>query len=311
MSEMITLDTRKAEILKALTIFVSLLKANTARAYKKDIEDFMNAVQSLTLKEVMSYFQRLQLEGYSASTIDRKKAALSRFFQFLFENGQMPSNPFATETFRMMMKKVRQDADRTTLSLSNKPEARHLKWDEVERLLISCDSSPEGIRNKVIVLFGVYEGLRRSEMVNLRWSDVREEVNGISLSVRAAKGGTDSVDLHSRVQEVLEELKEVYALSGIESEYVLVCLSNRQRGKSLSGVSINRIVKKLALKAGINNSESLTAHDLRHSCAVQLLLHGASIERVSRHLRHKNIQVTMTYLKTLELHQNSAVKCLP
>ncbi len=310
MSEMITLDTRKAEILKALTIFVSLLKANTARAYQKDIEDFLEGVEALTLKDTMTYFQQLQLQGYSSSSIDRKKAALSRFFQFLFENGQMPSNPFATETFRMMMKKVRQSADRAEVSLNRKPEARHLKWDEAERLLSVCDQSIEGHRNRVIILLGVYEGLRRSEMVNLKWSDIKEEINGRSLVVHG-KSGSDRVDLHKRVEEALEDLQEAYSQEGIETDHVLIGVSNRSYGKKLTDVSLNRIVKDLARRADLKKPEEITAHDLRHTCAVQLLLHGASVERVSRHLRHKNIQVTMTYLKTLELHQNSAVAFLP
>jgi len=311
MTELITLDTRKAEILKALNIFVSLLKANTARAYQKDVEEFMASVKSLTLKEAMAYFQQLQSEGYSASTIDRKKAALSKFFQFLYENGQTSSNPFITETFKLMMKKVRQDADRSEANLSNKPEAHHLKWDEVERMLSLCGSSLEGLRNRSIILLGVYEGLRRSEMVNLKWSDIREEVNGRSLLIRAAKGGTDRVDLHNRVYETLEDLQKAYQNAGIESEHILVSLSNRSHGCQLTEVSLNRIVKMLAKTAGLKKSDEITAHDLRHTCAVQLLLHGASIERVSSHLRHKNIQTTMTYLKTLEIHENSAVAFLP
>jgi len=311
MTELITLDTRKAEILKALNIFVSLLKVNTARAYQKDVEEFLAGVKDLTLKEAMGYFQQLQNEGYSASTIDRKKAALSKFFQFLYENGQTSSNPFTTETFRMMMKKVRQDADRSEANLSNKPEAHHLKWDEVERMLSLCGSSLEGLRNRSIILLGVYEGLRRSEMVNLKWSDIREEVNGRSLMIRAAKGGTDRVDLHKRVYEALEDLQKANKDAGIESEQILVGLSNRSQGKKLSEVSLNRIVKMLAKAAGLKKNDEITAHDLRHTCAVQLLLHGASIERVSSHLRHKNIQTTMTYLKTLEIHENSAVAFLP
>jgi len=171
MTELITLDTRKAEILKALNIFVSLLKVNTARAYQKDVEEFLAGVKDLTLKEAMRYFQQLQNEGYSASTIDRKKAALSKFFQFLFENGQTSSNPFTTETFRMMMKKVRQDADRSEANLSNKPEAHHLKWDEVERMLSLCGSSLEGLRNRSIILLGDGTTIDRLVPVQVRGQD--------------------------------------------------------------------------------------------------------------------------------------------
>lgn len=305
--DIITLDTRKAEIMKHLTMFVGLLKVNTARAYERDIREFLKQVKALTMQETMTYFQELQISGYSASSIDRKKAALSKFFQFLFENGQTDSNPFNTESFRMLLRKLRYKAGRSDIKLSNKPDARHLKWEEVERILACCDDSLVGRRNRVIILLGVYQGLRRSEMVNLRWQDIREEVSGQALIIRNAKGGTATIDLHKRVLDALAALKE----AGTTSDYALVGVSNRRHGVKLAECSLNRIVKTLARRAGIKDAEEITAHDLRHTCAVQLLLHGASIERVSSHLRHKNLQTTMTYLKTLEIHQNSAVKFLP
>jgi integrase len=307
-----TLNTKKLELFQALQIFVSLLKVNTAKAYRRDITEYLEGVKSFTLQDTLTYFQGLQMAGYAASSIDRKKAALSRFFQFLLENNHITANPFSTQTFRMLMKKIRQDADLVLCRLSNKPEAHHLKWEEIERMMAVCDEKTlQGRRDKVIVLLGVYEGLRRSEMTALRWHDIKEQVNGRTLLIRGAKGGTEAVDLHDRVMAALQDLKKAYKKAEITTDAVLVCLSNKCHGARLAPVSVNRIVKNLAKRADVKDSQEITAHDLRHTCAVQLLLHGAAIERVSRHLRHKKIQTTMTYLKTLELHQHSAVSFLP
>lgn len=311
MNKLVSIETGKRDILNAMNAFVALLKINTGRAYQRDIEDYLAGVETLTLKDTIVYFQLLHSQGYSKSSIDRKKAALSKFFQFLYENEFASSNPFTTQTFKMMMKKIAQDSEISETKLSNKPDAHHLKWDEIERILSLCGPDLEGQRNKVIILLGVYEGLRRSEIVNLKWSDIQEEINGRALLIRAAKGGSGKIDLHPRVYEALQDLREMYSLNNLDTDYVIVSLSNNNHGERLTTKSVNRIVKSLAKKAGIKNSDEITAHDLRHTCAIQLLAHGASVEKVSRHLRHKNIQTTMTYLKTLELHENSAVTCLP
>ncbi len=86
--------------------FVNLLKTNTARAYEKDLTDFLIAVSEFNIKTVLSCFQTLVAKGYSKTTMDRKRASLSKFLDFLVENGVIPTNPLKTKTFAMFYKKT-------------------------------------------------------------------------------------------------------------------------------------------------------------------------------------------------------------
>ena len=299
----------KDDLHRWVKYFVNLLKTNTARAYEKDLTDFLIAVSEFNIKTVLSYFQTLVAKGYSKTTIDRKRASLSKFLDFLVENGVIPTNPLKTKTFAMFYKKIVQEVERGRKK-SKKPEPRYLKWEEVERMLSSCPNTIEGKRDRLIVLLGVYEGLRRSEIVNLTWDDLREDGLGTVLVIRGAKGGTDTVVVHERVLRELNEFRKMLSESGIETPYIVPSL-RRNKGGKMSTVELNRRVKLIAKRSGIEDWRKITAHDLRHTCAVQMLLHGAHVNKVAEHLRHKNIQTTMRYLRTLEKHIQAGVKCLP
>jgi len=310
-SNMSIVLSKHQDIMKAFSFFIKPLKNNTARAYGKDILDFIASNSDINIKSCVEYFAELKRQGFSKSSIERKRAALSKFFQFLTEYQLLQNNPLSTQTFKMFFKKIIHEIESSGSKDNRKPPARYLGWVDIEKMIAVCGDDIKGLRDKTILLLGTYEGLRRSEIADLKWTDIQEDPNGVSLKVRASKDGIEIIELHKRVLEALEQLKEKYQKFGLLSEYIIVGLTGRNIGGKLTPVAINNIVKNIAKKAGVKRYEEITAHDLRHTCAVQLLLHGASIEKVSRHLRHKNIQTTMIYLKTLELHNNSAVKYLP
>jgi len=291
---------------QALKGFIHLLNQNTADAYERDITDYLNAVQQPDFELTIAYFESLAEQGYSKASIGRKKAAVSSFVDFLKDTRQVAANPFTTRTFKMAIKRIYREADGN--SLNHKPPAAHLNWGEVELLIRSCSDTLTGTRDRAIVMLGVYGGLRRSEMATLQWRDLRKDLHGHTLILRNAKGGTGEIDVHAMLLTVLGTLKQLYEKWHVDSAHILISTSNRNFGRPLTSAAVNRIIHRLCQQAGISQ---ITAHDLRHTCAVQMLSYGAGVERVAAHLRHKNIQTTMTYLKTIELHTKSAVRFLP
>ncbi len=177
-------------------------------------------------------------------------------------------------------------------------------------MLSSCPNTIEGKRDRLIIFLGVYEGLRRSEIVNLTWDDLGDDGLGAVLVIRGAKGGTDTVVVHDRVLKELNEFRRMLFEAGIVTPNIVPSL-RRNKGGKMSTVEPNRRVKEIAKRSGIQDWKKITAHDLRHTCAVQMLLHGAHVNKVAEHLRHKNIQTTMRYIRTLEKHIQAGVKCLP
>ena len=300
---------KRSEIESALSTFLDSMKANTGRAYRKDIGDFLT-FGAFDLAGTIAYFDSLARDGYSASTIERKRAALSKFFAILAENGMIASNPFRTETFKLSMRKNTQTAAKTG-GRGSKPGAHHLSESDLSKMITLCDGSLIGLRNRAILLLGAREGLRRSEISALRWNDIEQTPEGRALIIRGSKSGiTERVKLFEGVYQALAELRATYRAQGIVSEYVIASVSSNGRGSKVSGVSINETIKALAIRAGVLNAEEITAHDLRHTAAVSMHTAGVPVSSISRMLRHKDIKVTMIYLETLGLHEDKALNGL-
>jgi len=300
---------KRTEIESALSMFLNSMKANTGRAYRKDIGDFLT-FGAFDLTGTIAYFDSLARDGYSASTIERKRAALSKFFAILTENGMIASNPFRTETFKLSMRKNTQTAAKTG-GRGNKPAAHHLSEGDLSKMIALCDGSLTGLRNRAILLLGAREGLRRSEISELRWGDIEQTPEGRALIIRGTKSGiTERVKLFEGVYQALAELRAAYRTHGIDSEYVIASVASNGRGSKVSGVSINEIIKALAAKANVLNAAEITAHDLRHTAAVSMHAAGVPVSSISRMLRHRDIKVTMIYLETLGLHEDKALNAL-
>ena len=300
---------KRTEIESALSMFLGSMKANTGRAYRKDIGDFLT-FGAFDLTGTIAYFDYLARDGYSASTIERKRAALSKFFSILAENGAIASNPFRKETFKLSMRKNTQTAAKTG-GRGNKPRRQHRSQNDLTQMLALCDGILTGLRNRAILHLGARGGFRRSEIAGLRWSDLEQTPEGRALIIRGSKSGiTERVKLFAGVYQALTELRATYRAQGIVSEYVIVSVSSNGRGSKVSGVSINEIVKALAAKANVLNAKEITAHDLRHTAAVSMHTAGVPVSSISRMLRHKDIKVTMIYLETLGLHEDKALNGL-
>ena len=283
---------------------------STGQAYQRDLIHYFDNINRVTFDETKRYFDSLSAE-YSKATITRKRAALSKFYDVVLEKakvkgyevGNINLNFFKTNIIKECVERSVKKAKKH----GNKPLPKHLKWWEVEKLLDVCRNSSENelvaIRNRVIILFGVYGGLRRSEMKDAKWEDIEDDNRALSVD---GKGGEGKIHLHKRIIEALAELKAVYQRWGIDSEYILISTTPQTFGQPMSNIQLNRLVKQLT--KGIKD---ITVHDLRHTCAVALIEKGAGIEAVAKHLRHKNIETTRIYLQSKELHENAAADLLP
>ena len=298
-----TMNVRRMEIEKTKKFFIkNQSKENTRKTYDNYITDYLDNVEVPNdLEQTMAYFEE-QAQRYAKSTLIGKKAALSSFFDILEEWKLIPVNLFKTKTFKLAMDKFVEKAREH----GHKPEPKHLKWHEIEQVLNRCGTDTlTGLRNRVIILMGVYGGMRKSEMENAKFTDIKEDLTGWSLKIKG-KGGTDYIVIHERLYNAIMDLQKAYKEYGINSEYILISVTSRSIGKKVAPNAINRAVDRLT--RGIKD---ITVHDLRHTCAVQMLSHGAELSRVAKHLRHKNIQTTMVYLESVDRHENSAVNKLP
>ena len=167
-----------------------------------------------------------------------------------------------------------------------------LSFDEIEGILAEIDlSTPEGTRNKAILETMYSCGLRVSEVVNLKLSQLYTEVGFIRV---VGKGNKERlVPIGSVAIKYIGIYRTtIRAHMTIQPGEEDILFLNR-RGKRLSRVMIFLIVKDLVQKAGIK--KTISPHTFRHSFATHLVEGGADLRAVQEMLGHESITTTEIY----------------
>jgi len=155
-----------------------------------------------------------------------------------------------------------------------------LSEEEIVRLF----SSVLNRKHKCLLYFLYSAGLRISELLNLKLSDIDQE-RGV-INVRQAKGNKDRITLLSKI--AVHQLRD-YLLHYQPKAWVF---EGPSRAK-YSSRSVNNIIKRAAVLAGIN--KSISAHTLRHSFATHLLERGTDLRYIQTLLGHESSKTTERY----------------
>lgn len=154
-----------------------------------------------------------------------------------------------------------------------------LSKKEVELMI----NSTHNIKHKLVVSLLYSAGLRLSELINLKWSDV--DIIRNLIYIRGGKGNKDRVSLLSKkVKKLLLDYKK----SLPEQKYWFA-----GRNKKYSSKTVQEIIKQLAIKAKIK--KRVYPHVLRHSFATHLLEQGTDIRSIQQLLGHENVRTTQIY----------------
>ncbi len=180
-----------------------------------------------------------------------------------------------------------------------------LSEDEINQLIAAIDlSKPEGERNRAILetLYGC--GLRVSELINLKLSDLYFEEDFIKVT---GKGNKQRFVPISDVNQKYINIywKEVRVHLPIKKEHEDFVFLNR-RGKQLTRAMIFTVVKRLAEKIGLK--KNISPHTFRHSFATHLLENGADLRAIQQMLGHESITTTEVYMHVNRTHLTKVLK---
>lgn len=161
----------------------------------------------------------------------------------------------------------------------------YLTEDEVDRLMKAARSvGRHGLRDATLILLAYRHGLRVSELVALKWTQV--DLKQGHLAVVRAKNGTDSTHpLRGPEIRALRRLKREYG----PSPYVFVT----ERKGPLTASTVRKMVARAGEGAGI--AFSVHPHMLRHGCGFKLANDGHDTRAIQHYLGHKQIQHTVWY----------------
>lgn len=163
-----------------------------------------------------------------------------------------------------------------------------LSQPEVRRLLDSCD----GIRSKALLSLVYSCGLRVSELINLKISDI--DSDRMQVHIRQGKGRKDRYLPLS--EQILPDLRRYFV-----SYKPVIYLFNSTPGKKITTFEAGHMLRDAVLLARI--LKPCTLHTLRHSYATHLLEQGENILRIRDLLGHEHITTTLIYLHLVNLSE--------
>ena len=266
------------------------LSPNTLRNYRADLRHFghyLEAEEGLGPLEVdrqsfRRYLARLSESGIAPASVRRKVSTVHTFYRYLVREGTLDRDPL--------------------LGVSSPRRERRLPQilgkEHLTAIIEAADSDdPQGLRDRAILELMYAAGLRLAEAVGLdvAGADLRERL----VRVRG-KGNKERIVVIGRpaaraLQRYLREGRPKLAQAEESSLFV-----NRE-GRRLSGRSVQKIVRKHALMAGLD--QRVFPHLLRHSFATHLLDGGAELRVVQELLGHASASTTQIYTHVTEEQQ--------
>jgi len=259
------------------------LSANTLNAYRADLSLFAEWLQTKHNKSLLQAgsadVQQWFAQNHAstrASTANRRLAALRRFYQWALREHAINEDPCLRMSSARGMPRM----------------PKTLTEKQVEDLLAAPDpDTPLGLRDRAMLETLYATGLRVSELVGLRITDV--SLNEGVVRVTGGKGGKDRLvplgeEAAGWIERYLQEARP--ALLGARTSNDLFITA---RGTAMTRQSFWLIIKKAAAMAGIN--APLSPHVIRHAFATHLLNHGADLRVVQMLLGHADISTTQIY----------------
>ncbi len=262
------------------------LSANSVEAYLNDVRKFVRyleiekqeipplAVKQDDLEKFILWVNRLGLEASSQS---RLISGLRAFYKFLLVEDLTDNDPTELLEGPRLRRKM--------------PEV--LSVHEIQAMLAAIDlSEPQGVRNRAIVETLYACGLRVSELVNLKITNLFLDASFLKVvgkndKERLVPIGSDAVKYLNMYLEHIRGQQD--NIRHGEENFVFL----NRRGKHLTRVMVFYIIKELALQAGV--TKNISPHTFRHSFATHLVEGGADLKAVQDMLGHESITTTEIY----------------
>jgi len=261
------------------------LADNSAESYIRDIEKLHQYCElekdgvepdNLVLEDLQDFIYWIVDFGLMPSSQARLISAIRSFYGYLLLSNQIEADPSDLLQQPKIGRKL--------------PDI--LKNDEIEELISAIDlSKPEGERNKAIIETLYACGLRVSELINLKISNLYFDDDFIKVVGKGSKERLVPIG-HTAVKQINIYLHQVRVHLKIQAGFEDFVFLNR-RGKSLTRVMIFTIIKDLAAKIGLN--KNISPHTFRHSFASELVERGADLRAVQEMLGHESITTTEIY----------------
>ena len=252
---------------------------HTITSYSNDVNQFFlflseeykitSELSEVNFQIVRSWIASLLEQGVTPRSVNRKISTLKTFFKFLIREGVIQESP---------MLKVVAPKSKKRLPL-------FVEEDQIESLLngVEFDDGFIGERDKLIIELFYVTGIRLSELINIKISDLNFDNNLVK--VLGKRNKERLIPLSTRIVKELQFFIEKYKIDN----YLFTNLG----GTKVYTKLVYRVVNKYIGKISSINKKS--PHILRHTFATHMLNNGADINAIKELLGHANLSATQVY----------------
>lgn len=252
---------------------------HTRMAYQVDIEQFFDCTliklesefSEVTHLVVRGWIVDLMEKQYSNRSVNRKLSSLRSFFKWLKRENIIFSNP---------MQRV--SGPKTEKRLPSFARTSDLSKDKMEEYF---DEEFEGIRDKLMVELFYQTGIRLSELINLKKSDIEKD----RIKVIGKRNKERIIPISNSLYNLLEEYYLQLKLNDLNSDFLFLL----KNGNKIYPKLVYRIINSYLGR--VTNLDKCSPHVLRHTFATHMLNNGAGLETLKDLLGHANLSATQVY----------------
>lgn len=291
----------KTTMNQAVDFFLNNLYANnnskqTIICYKTDLNMFKNFVkanftgiryiQQIRLSDLNQYLSHLRNQVESkeiqAATMDRRVFSLRSFYSFLQDDRLIDYNPAA----KLKYKKSQ-----------NKSTPNYLEESELDHLFNVIENSNDRNKYRDLAIFAClrYLGARRTEVTNLKWSDIHFTNQQIEI-YREKTNTYSTLPMHPKLTETL--LQQYNATYDKTKEYVFVS----RQGNQLSKSAFNGVINKYIKLADLNKDFKISSKTFRHTFCTIAAKKNISSQKIMEFTGHKSADTLSIYSKMNTSH---------
>ncbi len=253
-------------------------------------------------EHVANFIQEMKRRNYAKNTIDNYVSCLQIFFSKMNMDHPKNINEYDIKDFLSKYSTVNTQRNYHgaikkfyEICLNQKHKFKNIPYARTEKKLPivlsineiqSMFSACENIKHKVILALLYSCGLRVSELINLKWSDI--DRHRMVINIIQAKGNKDrQVMLPPTLIPLLEKYYKIYFSK-------IFVLNGANNALQYSSRSVLQVIKQIAEKAGIKNKRVYT-HLMRHCSFTHMLESGTDINLIQKIAGHNNVKTTLIY----------------
>lgn len=284
MTDLITRFLRYLEIEKNVSTHTLINYWNDLRQLKEFLtKERIEKIEEITYQQVRKFLAYLRERGVAKSTLTRKLATLRSFFNFLFQEGRIKTNPAKYVTNPKLEKRL----------------PVFLEVEEIFNLLaeIEKDQQFKGRRNLAILEVLYSSGIRLSELIGLNLSDI-DLIGGV-IKVLGKGRKERIVPIGQKAIEAIEKYLAMRNQVANKNPEEKALFLNKFGGR-LSGRAIRNIINQYCRLISLH--KKISPHTLRHSFATHLLNAGCDLRSVQELLGHRNLSTTQIYTHLTTAH---------